>query len=77
MTNIYHAEKTIKFNSDKKDTNLRTVHRMRRTKLLTHVEMSIGTIEHDRKLREVWYLIIYIKMSLKINILHVNENLFP
>ena len=77
MTNIYHAEKTIKFNSAKKDTNLRTVHRMRSTKLLTHVEMSVGTIEHDRKLREVWYLIIYIKMSLKINILHVNENLFP
>ena len=50
---------------------------MRITKLLTHVEMSAETIEHDRKLREVWYLIIYIKMSLKINILHVNENLFP
>ena len=77
MTNIYHTEKAIKFNSDKKDANLRTVHRMRSTKLLTHLEMSVGTIGHDRKLREVWYLIIYIKMSLKIKILHVNENLFP
>ena len=39
MTNISHAEKTIKFSSDKKDTNLRTVHRMRNTKLLIHIEM--------------------------------------
>ena len=77
MTNIYHTEKTIKFNSDKKDANLRTVHRMRSTKLLKHLEMSVGTIGHDRKLSEVRYLIIYIKMSLKIKILHVNENLFP
>ena len=77
MTNIYHTEKTVKFNSDKNNTNLRTVPRMRSTKLLTHVEMSVGNIGHDRKLREVWYLIIYIKTSLKIKILHVNENLFP
>ena len=47
MTNIYHTEITIKFNSDKNNTNLRTVHRMRSTKLLTHVEMSVGTIGHE------------------------------
>ena len=39
MTNISHAEKTIKFISDKNDINLRTAHRIRSTKLLTHVEM--------------------------------------
>ena len=39
MTNISHAEKTIKFSSDKKDTNLRTVHRMRIIKLLTNIEV--------------------------------------
>ena len=39
MTNISHTEKTIKFISDKKDINLRTAHRIRSTKLLTHVEM--------------------------------------
>ena len=39
MTNISHTEKTIQFSSDEKDTNLRTVHRMRSTKLLTHIEM--------------------------------------
>ena len=39
MRNISHAEKTIKFSSDKKDTNLRTVHLTRSTKLLTHIEM--------------------------------------
>ena len=38
MTNISHAEKK-KFSFDKKDMNLRTVHRMRSTKLLTHIEM--------------------------------------
>ena len=39
MTNISHAEKKKKFSLDKKDMNLRTVHRMRSTKLLTHIEM--------------------------------------
>ena len=39
MTNISHAEKTIKFISDKKDSNLRTAHRIKSTKLMTHVEM--------------------------------------
>ena len=38
ITNNSHAEKK-KFSFDKKDMNLRTVHRMRSTKLLTHIEM--------------------------------------
>lgn len=34
MTNISHAEKTIKFSSDKKDMNIRTARRIRSTKLV-------------------------------------------
>ena len=34
MTNISHAEKTIKFSSNKKDMNLRTARRIRSTKLV-------------------------------------------
>ena len=39
MTNISHVKKKKKKSLDKKDMNLRTVHRMRSTKLLTHIEM--------------------------------------
>jgi len=43
--------------------NLRTVHHIRSTKLLTHACRDVGTMGHDRKLREVWYLIIFITHS--------------